>query len=365
MATLDIAREHSLLPVLEEGKPDAQGWMRRRAVGAGIVVLVAILPLFLDSTWSQRAAKGVVFVIIGLSVNVLTGYAGQVSLGHQAFVGIGAFTAGLLVSKASLTFWIAVIGSAATGALAAVALGMVALRLKGLYLALITLAYGTVATDSIFAIPAITGGGAGVEAPRPGGFTSDRGYVYVCLFFAAIVWAVDWRFTKTKAGRAIFTIRENEIAAASFGINVVFYKLLAFVMSGAVAGLAGALFAHLNRFVVSTDFDFTLALTWVLMTAVGGLGSRPGVAIGSAFFAIFPLAFGDVWKAVAGSELPPKLIHLTPALGALLLLLTLTLYPGGIGQQLRPLTDWLEGKPFSFRRHDEGGVQAGGAGVRP
>jgi branched-chain amino acid transport system permease protein len=289
--------------------------------------------------------------MVGISINILMGYAGQISLGHQAFVGVGAFTSAIFVTKAGLPFWVGMPMAALTGAAAAVLLGVIALRLAGLYLALITLAYGQVAEKVIFSVPSITGGGAGTAAPRPAGFTSELSYVYLCAFFVAVLYYVDWRLVKSKAGRAIFAIRENEIAAASFGINVVAYKLLAFVLSGAFAGLAGAFLAHQTQFVVSGTFNFTLALTFVLMVAVGGLGSRAGVFMASFFFGVFPLVAN-------------KLVHWVPVIGAGLLLITLTLNPGGIAQQIKPITDWIAGKPFSMKR-ESGGVQSGGAGVRP
>ena len=342
----------SLLPLLDEGKPDAAGWLPRRIALAVILVLVLVLPaLNLPILRADWASLGLIYVMVGISLNILMGYAGQVSLGHQAFVGVGAFTSALVVSKASLPFLIAVPVSAATGAVAAIGLGFVALRLGGLYLALITLAYGQVAERVIFSVPSITGGGAGSPAPRPAGFSGDLAYVYLCAAFVAMLYFIDWRLVKSKAGRAIFAIRENEIAAASFGINVVNYKLLAFVISGAFAGIAGSLMAHRREFVVSVDFSFNLALTFVLMVAVGGLGSRAGVFMASFFFAVFPLAANE-------------LSHWVAAIGALLLLFTLTLNPGGIAQQIRPVTDWIAGKPFSLKHH-ESTIQSGGAGVRP
>lgn len=350
---VDVAHARSLLPLLDEGKPDAAGWMSRRVALVVILALVLFLPVLnLPFLRTNYVSFGLVYVMVGISINILMGYAGQISLGHQAFVGVGAFTSALMVAKYGMPFWIGMPIAALTGAITAVILGLIALRLAGLYLALITLAYGQVAEKVIFAVPAITGGGAGTEAPRPPGFTGELAYTYLCAAFVAILYYFDWRLVKSKAGRAIFAIRENEIAAASFGINVVMYKLLAFVMSGAFAGVAGAFLAHQVQFVVSSTFSFTMALTFVLMVAVGGLGSRAGVFMASFFFAVFPLAANE-------------LAHYVTAVGALMLLLTLTLNPGGIAQQIRPVTDWLAGKKFSLKHHDSGGVQTGGAGVRP
>lgn len=352
---VDVVRAPDLLPLLEEGKPDAQGRLSRRIamviIGLGVVFgLTSLPPSILAPDW---VGFGMIFVIVGLSVNVLIGYAGQVSLGHQAFVGVGAFTSALCVTEYHLPFFVGVVLSALTGAVSAVLLGLVALRLQGLYLALITLAYGRIAEGVIFGIPALTGGGAGVAAPRPAGFEGDKAYAYLTMGFVALALLLDWRLMKSKAGRAILATRDNEIAARSVGINTTYYKLFAFVFSGALAGLAGALYAHHATFVVSTVFDFRLALTFVLMTAVGGLQSRAGIFIGSAFFGIFPLAFNALQLDVL-------------ILGPVLLLLTLVQFPGGIGQQIRPITDWLVGKPFNLHSiKGDRGVATGGAGVRP
>lgn len=349
--------------------PSKAGWMARRAVLALIVGAVVVIPALVPSnqaTWVQLAF---IFVIVGLSVNILMGYAGQISLGHEAFVGVGAFTSALMVSKADQPFLIGLVVSGLTGAISALLLGFVALRLKGLYLALITLAYGSIATGSIFATSALTGGGAGAEAPRPPGFKGENAYAYLCLIFLVLLFYVDWRLVKSKVGRAIFAIRENELAAASFGINVTGYKLLAFVLSGIFAGIAGSLFAHRVTVVVSGDFSFALALTFVLMVVVGGLGSRVGVVIGSAFFALLPLILDSLYKWNVTNFLNDvpfvkDLKDHREFIGAFLLLLTLTLFPGGIAQQIQPIVGWFGGKPLRGHRKSQE-VQTGGAGVRP
>jgi branched-chain amino acid transport system permease protein len=335
-----------------------EGLMIRRAVLAGIIGFFVLLPMLVGESQQGWISYALVFVVIGLSVNVLMGYAGQISLGHQAFVGVGAFTSALMTSQHHVSFWIAFLLAGVTGALSAVVLGLVALRLKGLFLALVTLAYGTLATNTLFNWGSLTGGGAGSEAPRPAGFTTARRYDYLCMIIVAALLYIDWRFVKSKVGRAIFAIRENEVAAASFGINVTVYKLIAFVISGIIAGFGGSLFAHQQTLVVSSSFDFNLALTFVLMVVVGGLSSRVGVFIGSAFFAVFRFLLGLVH---VGSG---DLTKYADFAGAVLLLVTLTQFPGGIAQQIEPLLRWFRGGPL--RGHGKGqSISVGGAGVRP
>ncbi|MGH3736589.1 MAG: branched-chain amino acid ABC transporter permease [Micromonosporaceae bacterium] len=343
-----------IMPVIRQRfTPSALGVAGRTAVALALIAAVAVAPLIADITWNQRIALAAIYAVIGLSVNVITGHAGQVSLGHQAFVGIGAFASAFVVSRLGGDFVAGVLAASITGAALAALLGLVALRVSGLYLALVTLAFGLTAETTLFNWRAFTGGGAGAEAPRPELLAGDMAYAYLCLGVVAGVLLLDWRLMKTKAGRAIVAVRNNERVASTLGINVTGYKLLAFVVSGFLAGVAGALFAHWNTVVQALDFDFQVALIWVLMAVVGGLGSRAGVVIGSMFFALLPLVLPE-WlehvPLVSGLFTEATLHVIGPFVGALLLLVTLTLYPGGIGQQLAPLRRWLAGGQLVPRR---------------
>jgi branched-chain amino acid transport system permease protein len=296
-------------------RPGTAGIAARVAVLAvlagGLVVLPHLIPDVLVNVYS----KAMVFGIVALSMNVLIGYAGQVSLGHQAFVGVGAFTSAYFLEKAALPWLAAVLGAVVIGALIALGLGAVALRVKGLYFALVTIAYGLFVERTLFNITALTGGGAGASAPRPAFASGDIVYGYVTLAFLILTWAFDWRLTASKAGRAIQALRDDERVAASWGINVRGYKLLAFMLSGGMAGLAGALFASIEQIVSPITFGFTLALTFVLMTVVGGVRSRPGVVIGGFVFAVLPTLLDSAHKAWGEGETvcataPPNAVQL-------------------------------------------------------
>jgi branched-chain amino acid transport system permease protein len=341
----------ALPPVGTEFRPRTAGWVVRGLVAAGIAVAVFLLPLSTGSVWDTRIALAAIFGVIGLSVNIITGYAGQISLGHQAFVGIGAFMSAFVVGKISgAGFFVALPVAGLTGAVMALGLGLVALRIRGLYLALVTLAFGRVAEVTIFNWRSFTGGGEGAAAPRPSVFASDQAYAYLCLMVLALFLLVDWRLAKSKAGRAIVALRNNEQVARTLGVNVTLYKLTAFAVGGFLAGAAGSLYGHLTQTANAADYDLTIALTWVLMAVVGGLGSRAGVVIGSAFFAIFPkiLPTTAVDLPLIGSR---NLQLLSPLVGAFLLLVTLTVYPGGIGEQLLPIRRWLAGGRLIGPRH--------------
>jgi branched-chain amino acid transport system permease protein len=348
----------------ERWRPTAAGWAARLmvlvAIFGGVVWVTATVPQY----WADRISLAAIYAVIGLSLNIVLGYIGQVSLGHHGFVGIAAFVAAYFVSeRMGCTpqvgcgldhFGAAILLATLSGGIAAMLLGLVALRIRGLYLALITLAYGFMAERVIFEIPFLTRGGAGMPAPRPDGFTSDRAYAYLTLIFLVLVLYVDWRLVRSKVGRAIMSVKHSEPVAASYGINVTSYKVLAFIVSGLFAGLAGGLMAFRTLNVVSNDFNFSIALLWVLMVVVGGLGNRTGVVCISAFFALFPFLaelITPLERFVAGTY-GRALAQVALVFGALLAILTIVSFPGGFAEQISPITRWVRGQRFSM--HPEG-----------
>jgi branched-chain amino acid transport system permease protein len=314
-----------------------------------------------DESYAPYAADAVIFSIVGLSLNILIGYTGQLSLGHNGFFGIGAFAAAYALTVHKLPFALTFVVAVLAGALFALVMGVVALRITGLYLALITLVFGLTLEESLFEVPWLTNSGAGQPAERPEWLFSDQHFFYFCLAFLLAAVYLDYRLLRTKTGRALLALKENERVAEAFGINVTAFKLLAFVLSGSLAGLAGALFAYRIGIVTASGLGFSLALTFVLMTVVGGLGSRLGVILGSTLFATLDFVLHETWlKGV--SEFVFRTDNLQQYavgfIGALGLIVTIVQYPGGIGQQIKPFTDWLAGKPFSLKHDKESGPAA-------
>ncbi len=320
------------------------------------------------------AADACIYAIVGLSLNIIIGYTGQLSLGHQGFVGIGAFTAAYTLTVQGVPFAATFVLAAAVAALFALLLGVVALRITGLYLALITLVFGLTLEGSLFEIPEFTNQGAGQPANRPEMFIDDGPFYLLCLAFLVGAVLLDYRLLKSKTGRALLALKENERVAEAFGINVTGYKLIAFTLSGALAGVAGALFAYRIGIVTGSGFGFFLALTFVLMTVVGGLGSRLGVILGSTLFATLDfllertfLSFIETGFTAAGRFLgfgEDNLLQFdVQFIGAFLLLLTLVQFPGGIAQQNKAYFDWMAGKPFSLRTLLHPGKESGPGAV--
>ncbi|MGI8791940.1 MAG: branched-chain amino acid ABC transporter permease [Acidimicrobiales bacterium] len=347
MAVIDIPSK----PTMGE---TVVAWLPRAAAWGAIAGLVLGVPLTLQDFHSQRWSLAIIFSIAALSLNVLIGYAGQISLGHQGFLGIGAFISAYVVSSQGQSFWVGLAAGALSGAVASLLMGVVALRVRGLYLALVTLAYGRMAQESLFNLE-IFGRGAGVEAPRPEAFTGDRAFYYLTLMVLAVVLFLNWRFVKSKAGRAVNAIRENDQVASSYGIPVSTYKLIAFMLSGVFVGLAGALFAFRNARIDSQHIDFNLALFLVIVTVVGGLRSPVGIVVWTSVFQLLPDYLSDTF----GSKAP----FWSLAAGAALLVVILVFFPGGIGQLIKPLTRWLGGGPFA--RDEDAGFVAEGVRGRP
>jgi branched-chain amino acid transport system permease protein len=357
-------------------RPSVAGWCFRIAVGLLAFAVVAWGPLYSDEL-TRNVARAAAYAMIALSLNVLIGYTGQVSLGHQGFVGLGALTAANIVTKYELPFAVSILGAVLAGALAAMLLGFVALRITGLYLALITLVFGITMASSVFQFQALNGRGAGVNANRPAVISSEIRYYWFCLLFVALVVYVDRQLTKSKTGRALLALKENERVAAAFGVNVTKYKLVAFLLSGAVAGLAGSLLVFHSQQFASQDYSnqsFALALLFVVMTVVGGLGSRTGAVLGGAFFALFrdpllPMLYRTLHWALFDVPIVNKIytpvgLFVADAVGGLLLIVTLVFQPRGMATIADPIVRWVTGKRFELHDAEAGPAAVEGSSVR-
>jgi branched-chain amino acid transport system permease protein len=362
----------SLVP----GRASRAGWAVRIAAAIPLIALVLLLPGHSD-TFAHTSAYAAIFIMVGLAMNILTGYTGQISLGHQAFVGIGALTAANLINTGTtnadgFTFAAGFVAATAAAAVAALLLGAVALRIRGLYLSLLTLVFGTVVADDVFTLGSLNGQDAGVSAYRPGAIYSEYHFYLFTLGLVVLCFYIDVCVRRSKVGRGLVALRENEMAASAFGINVLQYKLIGFMLSGAMAGLAGGALAFWSQEFSDKDFTggagFNLALTFVVMVVVGGLGNRVGVTLAAIFFALVsPVSPFLAWVAKETHWLNyynNNKFYISNAIGAVLLLQTIVLNPGGLGQVARPLSRWFTGHRFSVHDEDDSASWGGGSHVR-
>lgn len=264
--------------------------------------------------------------MVGLSMNVLAGYAGQISLAQAVLYGTGAFGMGTLVTRNGVPWLIALPAAGFLTAGLALLLGLTALRIRGLNLAIATLGFQFLMQRVVFRSK-LFGGASGVDIERPTLFgipMEDHRFLWPILAVGVFIWLIDRNLTRSRAGRAFFAIRQDEQVAASFGVPVAKMKLLAFAISGFYAGLAGALFGTLQGDVSNELFDYIHSFEFLVFAVLGGLGSRAGTAIGGAF----PILYRQLlsFLQTAGG-----------LLGGALLVITLLRYPGGIAAQGREL----------------------------
>jgi branched-chain amino acid transport system permease protein len=236
-----------------------------------------------------------IFAVLALSLNLLLGYTGQLSLGHTAFFGIGAYASALLTLKLERSVWEGMAAATALAGLAGWAIGRIALKLRGAYFVLVTISFvGVISLVSVNWMELTNGplGLPGVPAPElgPWSFRTKRAYYYLVLAAVALSYLVCHRLVASRIGRAFVALRENEALAESVGIDVTRYLVLATVVSAAMAGMAGSLYAHYTRFVSPEVFLFTYTVTMVIMVVAGGKGTLAGPVVGAVLFTALPEA---------------------------------------------------------------------------
>src|SRR5215510_9169249 len=271
------------------------------ALLAGLLVLPLLVPEYLVDI-------SLVFIygLCGLSVMVLAGYTGLVSLGHAAFLGIGAYAHVYFSQDLGLPWVISVALAAVTSAAAGVLVGLPALRMTGVYLAIATLAFALIIQEVFTRWDHVTGGlkGRPVDKAVIFGvpFASDVAFYLLCLGFLIGGLGLTANLLRSPTGRAWVAIRDSEIAAQSMGVNLGAYKTLAFAYSAGLMGLAGALFAHKIGFLAPDIFSVLLSIQFLLMVVVGGIGSLHGAFFGAVFVALLPVLISEARDAVpAGS----------------------------------------------------------------
>lgn len=301
-------------------------WFRRFATIA-ILVFIGFTPLIpYVNTRSFIFGWALTSSMVGLSMNVLAGYAGQISLAQAVMYGTGAFAVGTLATRNGVPWLIAVPAAGLVTAGIALLVGLTALRIRGLNLAIVTLGFQFLMQRVVFRSK-LFGGASGVDIERPELFgvrLEDHRLLWPILIVFVFIWFIDRNLTRSRAGRAFFAIRQDEQVAASFGVPVAKMKLLAFAISGFYAGLAGALFGTLQGDVSNELFDYIYSFEFLVFAVLGGLGSRAGTAIGGAF----PILYRQLltFLQTAGA-----------LLGGALLVITLLRYPGGLAAQGREL----------------------------
>jgi branched-chain amino acid transport system permease protein len=283
--------------------------IRTRLEGASLFIFVIALLAFpfIASPFQLDLASQVFLASIGaLSLMLLTGYAGQISLGHAGLIAAGAFTVGILFQETKAPFWITLPAAGVVGALLGVIFGLPSLRLRGLYLAVSTLALHFVVVYLGGEYEARRGFSTGIviDPPKIGGISiSDgRAWYFILLAAAALTLLICLNLLRARTGRAWRAIRTHETVAEALGIGIAGYKLLAFVISSAITAVAGALFAYYRGFVSVEAFSLFLTIQYLAMVIIGGMGSLLGALLGAAFVTLFPYLIEGALLALPGAQ---------------------------------------------------------------
>ena len=318
------------------------------------IVIVAAFP-FVASPFQIDLASQVYLASIGaLSLMLLTGFAGQISLGHAGLLAAGAYTVGILVREANAPFWITLPTAAVVGGLLGIVFGLPSLRLRGLYLAVSTLAlhFVVVYLGSEYETKRGFSTGVIVDPPSIGGYVVNdpRIWYFILLVAAALTLLLCVNLLRSRTGRAFAAIRSRETVAEALGIGIAGYKLLAFVVSSSLTSVAGALFAYYRGFVSVEAFDLYLMIQYVAMVIVGGMGSLLGALLGAAFVTLFPYGIEAMLKFLPNADRFASLLFaVNYAAFGLVMILFLVFEPLGLVGIWRRLQAYFLLWPFKHR----------------
>jgi branched-chain amino acid transport system permease protein len=286
------------------GRPAIAGRSWRAVALLVVLVLACALPFVASSYQTLQMTFVLIYAIALLGLNILIGYNGQLSLGHGAFFGMGAYIAVILLERAGLPYWATIPIVAVACLVGGFLFGLPSLRLEGHYLALATFALA-LAMPQLLKHPALakwTGGFMGVvisPVPVPAGLPldADQWLYFFCLGVALIMFLIGWNLIRGRTGRAIMAIRDHPTAAVTMGINAAFYKSATFGVSAMYAGVAGALSAFAAQFASPDSFDFFLSISLVVGIVVGGIATISGALFGAVFIQFIPNIAGEISKS--------------------------------------------------------------------
>lgn len=312
-------------------------------VAGALPWVLAAIPGFPVNYALYLLTQAMIFALVALGLNLLTGYAGQFSIGHAGFIAIGAYTSAILTQRYHVPFVLALAAAGALSAVTGFLLGLPALRLSGPYLAVATLGFGVAVPQLILAGGAFTGGSSGLQRLPPAALpiwydatvglynvviVSDRAYYYLTLGVLVVLTLFALNVVRGHTGRAFVAIRDSELAAQAMGVSLLRYKTMAFAISAGYAGIAGGLLAHLVRGVSPEEFTIFLSVSVLTMIVVGGLGSIAGSLLGA-------LALTLVQPVLSRLPLLSDFKNLYIIVFGLVLILAVIFLPQGIAGALR------------------------------
>jgi branched-chain amino acid transport system permease protein len=318
-----------------------------------LMVFLLVFPFFANEYVLYMANLIGIAIIGAQGLNLLTGFTGQISLGHAAFIGVGAYTSAILITRVGIPFWWTVPMAGVMSAIVGVIIGIPSLRIKGLYLAIATIAAQFIFEYVFMNWEWMTHGIRGINVPDPEifgfQFDTERKFYFITLFFVVIGTLYARNLIRTKTGRAFIAIRDRDLAAELIGINLFRYKLMSFAISSFYAGVAGSLWVSFMNIVTPEHFPLSLSIEYLAMVIVGGLGSVLGSIFGAVFMVLVPeiLKFGtDAIKNI------PAFQHIFAPLREVvfgsLIVFFLIFEPRGLAELWRRVKNFFMLWPFAY-----------------
>jgi branched-chain amino acid transport system permease protein len=328
------------------------------AVAAMAVLFIVVAPLTLGEYLISILNLILIAAVGAMGLNILVGYTGQVSIGHAAFMSVGAYTAANLIVRVGAPFWVAIPAGGLMAALVGAVVGIPSLRIKGLYLAIATLAAQLIIEWTINHVPWISGGvQASIEVPRPSVLgmplkTQTQLYFFL-MFFVVLAIVAMQNLVRGRIGRAFIAVRDHDTAAEIIGINIFRYKLLAFAISSFYAGVTGVLYTYYLGIANYEQFQINVSIDYLAMIIIGGLGSVLGSILGAAFVTLLPIVTRWVLEGVGGLLFSQAdLLNIIPNLRLVmfggLIVLFLVLEPEGLNRLWVNVRNYFRMWPFSY-----------------
>ena len=325
------------------------------ALFIGFLVFLFTIPLYFGNYWLSVFNLIAITVIAATGLNLLVGYCGQLSIGHAGFIAVGAYTSAVLTYRFDLPFLVGLVSAGVVSGLIGLVFGIPSVRVKGFYLAITTIAAQFII---IWVINhwGLTGATVGLKAPYASiagfEFASRTSQYYLVIIIAVICVFIAKNLARTKVGRAFIAIRDNDLAAEVMGVNLLYYKLLAFFIGCFFAGIAGSLLAHCYyRLLLGEFFSFTESILYVGMIIIGGLGTAIGPVLGAVFIRLLQQVLTmEVVPFLEGTEMLPAgfASGLTPMLFGLVIVLFLILEPRGLARRWSLFKAAYRLWPFSY-----------------
>jgi branched-chain amino acid transport system permease protein len=316
------------------------------------LIFLCICPIFM----SARILT--IMTIIGIAVisvhglNILTGYCGQISIGHVGFMAVGAYTSAILTAKFGLSFWMALPCAALAAGIAGLIFGLPSLKIKGFYLIMATIAAHFIIIWLIIQFQSITGGPDGLPVPKPriGSFVfkSKSSYFYLVMAFATLSTLLAKNIIRTRSGRAFVAIRDNDLAAEVMGISLWSYKLQAFFIGCVYAGVAGALLVHYLGLASVDQFPFMDSVWYLGMLIVGGMGSTVGAIMGAISLKLLDELVTIVGPILSAAVAAQAAASLALIVRGLVIIIFLIFEPRGLAHRWGMIKDYFRLWPFSY-----------------